>query len=976
MFSDNFILNVIAVLLAVIFAIVTYSKWVFNHWKKLGVPCIRSKSPPEDERFGIKLSYPYREAKARGYRHVGLYKFMVPMYMPIDLELIRRILSKDFSHFTDRGYYYNKKDDPLSAHLFLLEGDTWKSLRSKITPTFSIGKTKLMFHIIAECSRNLKEAMDIECKKGPLNVKEVFERYAMDVIGSCAFGINCNSFSNPNTEFCVYARKIFRSNTLHDFKTLFSFMFPNVATALRLSALPRDVTQFFLSITKKIIEIRETNNVIRNDYMQLLIDLLKKDILDADAITIEEAAAEAFLFFLAASETTSLTMSFCLFELCLNQNIQQKMRDEINEVSSLHNGILTFESLNELIYMEEVFEEVLRKYPPVPLLDRVCTKDFQIPSTNIVIEKGTRVSIPVIGIQHDPEYFFEPEKFDPERFSKENRANIKSFTYMPFGDGPRACFVAVMFSDNFIFNMIAILLTVIFAIVTYSKWVFNHWQKLGVPCIRPTSPPEDELFAIKLSYPYREAKKRGYRHVGFYKFMVPMYMPIDLELIRSILSKDFNHFTDHGYYYNKKDDPLSAHLFMLNGDTWRSLRSKITPTFSIGKTKLMFNNIYECSHNLKEAMDIECKKGPLNIIEVFERYGMNVIGSCAFGINCNSFTNPNNEFCVYARKIFRSNIVHDFKTLFSFMFPNVATALRLSALPRDVTQFFLSVTKKIIEIRETNNVVRNDYMQLLINLLKKDTLDADAITIEEAAAEAFLFFLAAFETTSLTMSFCLFELCLNQNIQQKMRDEINEVSSLHNGILTFESLNELIYMEKVLEEVLRKYPPVPLLDRVCTKDFQIPGTNIIIEKGTRVTIPSIGIQHDPEYFPEPEKFDPERFSIENRTNIKSFAYMPFGDGPRACFDGNWKYSVRLCVEECQIHFQNIELDDDVLCRHIRRIVSRFHEHVSVCKGKSTGRTTVLTEEVVEDVRTHLERSPTKPLRRLAQQTGNFALYKT
>ncbi|KAF5280626.1 hypothetical protein FQA39_LY05274 [Lamprigera yunnana] len=86
--------------------------------------------------------------------------------------------------------------------------------------------------------------------------------------------------------------------------------------------------------------------------------------------------------------------------------------------------------------------------------------------------------------------------------------------------------------------------------------------------------------------------------------------------------------------------------------------------------------------------------------------------------------------------------------------------------------------------------------------------------------------------------------------------------------------------------------------------------------------------------------------------------------------GNWNYSVRLCVEEYQTHFQNIELDDDVLCRHIRRIVSRFHEHGSVCKGKSTGRTTVLTEEVVEDVRTHLERSPTKPLRQLAQQTDS------
>ncbi|KAF5285092.1 hypothetical protein FQA39_LY16781 [Lamprigera yunnana] len=63
-------------------------------------------------------------------------------------------------------------------------------------------------------------------------------------------------------------------------------------------------------------------------------------------------------------------------------------------------------------------------------------------------------------------------------------------------------------------------------------------------------------------------------------------------------------------------------------------------------------------------------------------------------------------------------------------------------------------------------------------------------------------------------------------------------------------------------------------------------------------------------------------------------------------DGNWKYSVRLRVEEYQTHFQNIELDDDVLCRHIRRIVSRFHKHGSVCKGKSTGRTTVVEDITV------------------------------
>lgn len=85
-------------------------------------------------------------------------------------------------------------------------------------------------------------------------------------------------------------------------------------------------------------------------------------------------------------------------------------------------------------------------------------------------------------------------------------------------------------------------------------------------------------------------------------------------------------------------------------------------------------------------------------------------------------------------------------------------------------------------------------------------------------------------------------------------------------------------------ETLRKYPSVPMLNRVCNKDYKIPGSNCIIEKGTSVIIPALSMQRDPKYFPNPMQFDPSRFLPENTVN-KSFVdmpYMPFGDGPRNC----------------------------------------------------------------------------------------------
>lgn len=83
---------------------------------------------------------------------------------------------------------------------------------------------------------------------------------------------------------------------------------------------------------------------------------------------------------------------------------------------------------------------------------------------------------------------------------------------------------------------------------------------------------------------------------------------------------------------------------------------------------------------------------------------------------------------------------------------------------------------------------------------------------------------------------------------------------------------------------MRKYPIIPILNRECTKDYQIPGTNIIIDKGTGIIIPVLGLQRDPQFYPNPNNFEPERFLAMNALD-KSFAempFLPFGVGPRNC----------------------------------------------------------------------------------------------
>lgn len=86
----------------------------------------------------------------------------------------------------------------------------------------------------------------------------------------------------------------------------------------------------------------------------------------------------------------------------------------------------------------------------------------------------------------------------------------------------------------------------------------------------------------------------------------------------------------------------------------------------------------------------------------------------------------------------------------------------------------------------------------------------------------------------------------------------------------------------VFSETLRKYPPVPNLIRLAQNDYKIPDTEIVIEKGTLVWIPAYAIHHDPENYPEPEKFRPERFTAEQSAGRESTKWLPFGEGPRNC----------------------------------------------------------------------------------------------
>lgn len=151
------------------------------------------------------------------------------------------------------------------------------------------------------------------------------------------------------------------------------------------------------------------------------------------------------------------------------------------------------------------------------------------------------------------------------------------------------------------------------------------------------------------------------------------------------------------------------------------------------------------------------------------------------------------------------------------------------------------------------------------------------------------------------MTFCLHELSLNHELQDKARANVLEVLARHDGKITYEALNEMTYLEQCINgewlsdangfdfihkmcisESLRKFPPGASLIRSVTKDYHVPDSQIVLKKGTTVLASIYGIHHDPDIYPNPENFDPDRFSHENSSKRHSMAFIPFGEGPRVC----------------------------------------------------------------------------------------------
>ncbi|XP_063236386.1 probable cytochrome P450 6a14 [Bacillus rossius redtenbacheri] len=402
----------------------------------------------------------------------GVYFFSQPAVLLKDPELIKACMVKDFTHFQDRETSVSggRSMGFMGYTLLALRGSSWKNLRSKLTPTFSSGQLKAMISTMAARAGELTACMPtLVDADGCADVKEVSARFTTDVVGSCVFGLQSDAISNPDSAFRKMGVQLFSPSASLFLSSVLLQHLPRFLQKLLVFFKRKGNSEYFLRLIADTVKEREEKGIVRNDFLQLLLDIRNKEKSEkaavsdgfkqssetsngtnhgeggneneSDNIEFDDRvmAAQCIVFFVAGFETTSTTMSYCLYELASNQGIQEKLKQEIDTVLGRHNGLLTYDALKDMKYLDQVIDETLRKHPPAGSVSRRCNKPYVIPGTKVLIEEGMIVHVPIYALHHDPKYYPQPEKFDPERFSEENKSKRHHFTYLPFGDGPRMC---------------------------------------------------------------------------------------------------------------------------------------------------------------------------------------------------------------------------------------------------------------------------------------------------------------------------------------------------------------------------------------------------------------------------------------------------------------------------------------------------------------------------------------------------------
>ncbi|KAL7740699.1 hypothetical protein ACLKA6_000065 [Drosophila palustris] len=423
----------LTLILVIVGLFYVFMTWNFSYWRKRGVPGPKPKiftgnfpsQYTQKQHTAYDLDAIYRQYRDQ-YDAVGIYGARSPQLLVISPELARRVFISDFKHFHDNeasNLVDEKSDFFIANNPFCLVGEEWKNRRADVTPGLTVSRIKSVYPVTNEVCLKMTEWLRKQLRLGApegINAKDMSLRFTSEVVTDCVLGLKAESFSDRPAPITNHIQSFFK-----------------------LRVVPIKTEEFFIDLMQNAINARRaqlaaSQKFERVDFLDYILQLAKKRNLDKRQVT-----AHTMTFLLDGFETTAGVLSHLLLLLGRDQQVQERLREEIKSYIN-DQGIIEFNKLNELPFLEACMLESIRLFPPVFMSNKLCTEPIELPNKNgenFTVEPGTTVTVPHYSFMMDEEHFPNPEAFQPERFLQPDAAKMyrERGVFMGFGDGPRVC---------------------------------------------------------------------------------------------------------------------------------------------------------------------------------------------------------------------------------------------------------------------------------------------------------------------------------------------------------------------------------------------------------------------------------------------------------------------------------------------------------------------------------------------------------
>ncbi|KAF1514401.1 Cytochrome P450 4V2, partial [Eudyptula albosignata] len=425
------------------------------------------------------------------------------------------------------------------------------------------------------------------------------------------------------------------------------------------------------------------------------------------------------------------------------------------------------------------------------------------------------------------------------------------------------------------------------------------WMMKLIPGISPCYPVlgnalllerEGEVFFKQLQVYVEE-----FRSLPLFKLWIGplpvmiLYHPDSVEVILSS-SKHI----EKSYLYKFLQPWLGTGLLTSTGDKWRSRRKMITPTFHFAILTDFLEVMNEQGGILLEKLEKHVDKEPFDVFLDITLCALDIICETAMGKNVGAQKNKDSE---YVRAIYRMSDLIQQRQKSPWLWPDLVYMLFKEGREHERNLKILHnftdtvIAEKAAELEnakqtkhdtdgnceESGPKKRKAFLDMLLSATDDE---GNKLSYRDIREEVDTFMFEGHDTTAAAMNWALYLLGHNPEAQKKVHRELDQVFGNTERPVTMDDLKKLRYLECVVKEALRLFPSVPLFARALREDCCIRGYQV--PKGTNVLVITYALHRDPEMFPDPEEFRPERFLPENCKGRHPYAYVPFSAGPRNC----------------------------------------------------------------------------------------------